>query len=212
MQKGQSLILILVGVLIVVGIAGGAYYLGKQRSSSAPSNNQTACTQDAKICPDGSAVGRVGPNCEFAECPKPSATPDETANWKTYINTKYSFSFKYPPDWILNEEGSEDGYAVWFYRPDYKDNPIQIQLNIQKNGTLEKEISTLKKQGIEMKNTTINNTPAIVFTGQIGNGIGYIKEFSRDNNLYSFDVRVINQNLNDYIELLDKIINTFKFQ
>jgi putative hemolysin len=28
-----------------------------------------ACTEEAKICPDGSAVGRVGPNCEFAPCP-----------------------------------------------------------------------------------------------------------------------------------------------
>lgn len=28
-----------------------------------------ACTLDAKICPDGSSVGRVGPNCEFAQCP-----------------------------------------------------------------------------------------------------------------------------------------------
>lgn len=28
-----------------------------------------ACTMDAKICPDGSAVGRTGPNCEFAACP-----------------------------------------------------------------------------------------------------------------------------------------------
>jgi hypothetical protein len=28
---------------------------------------------EAKICPDGSAVGRQGPNCEFAACPaKPS--------------------------------------------------------------------------------------------------------------------------------------------
>ncbi len=27
------------------------------------------CTADAKICPDGSAVGRVPPNCEFAPCP-----------------------------------------------------------------------------------------------------------------------------------------------
>ena len=27
------------------------------------------CTADAKICPDGSGVGRVGPNCEFALCP-----------------------------------------------------------------------------------------------------------------------------------------------
>lgn len=29
-----------------------------------------ACTEEAKICPDGSAVGRSGPNCEFAPCPK----------------------------------------------------------------------------------------------------------------------------------------------
>jgi hypothetical protein len=28
-----------------------------------------ACTMDAKVCPDGSAVGRQGPNCEFAPCP-----------------------------------------------------------------------------------------------------------------------------------------------
>ena len=27
------------------------------------------CTQEAKLCPDGSAVGRTGPNCEFAPCP-----------------------------------------------------------------------------------------------------------------------------------------------
>ncbi len=28
-----------------------------------------ACTLEAKLCPDGSAVGRTGPNCEFAQCP-----------------------------------------------------------------------------------------------------------------------------------------------
>lgn len=27
------------------------------------------CTQEAKLCPDGSYVGRTGPRCEFAECP-----------------------------------------------------------------------------------------------------------------------------------------------
>ncbi len=27
-----------------------------------------ACTQDAMICPDGTGVGRTGPNCEFV-CP-----------------------------------------------------------------------------------------------------------------------------------------------
>ena len=28
-----------------------------------------ACTQEAKQCPDGSYVGRTGPNCEFSACP-----------------------------------------------------------------------------------------------------------------------------------------------
>lgn len=36
--------------------------------------NPTACTQEAKICPDGSAVGRTGPNCEFAPCPAAKIT------------------------------------------------------------------------------------------------------------------------------------------
>lgn len=27
------------------------------------------CTMDARQCPDGSFVGRTGPNCEFAPCP-----------------------------------------------------------------------------------------------------------------------------------------------
>jgi hypothetical protein len=29
----------------------------------------TFCTLDAKLCPDGSYVGRVPPSCEFAPCP-----------------------------------------------------------------------------------------------------------------------------------------------
>ena len=28
-----------------------------------------ACTKEAKLCPDGSSVGRTGPNCEFSPCP-----------------------------------------------------------------------------------------------------------------------------------------------
>jgi hypothetical protein len=34
-----------------------------------PAPEMHACTMEAKICPDGSAVGRQGPNCEFAPCP-----------------------------------------------------------------------------------------------------------------------------------------------
>jgi|SRR3989344_5238816 len=32
-------------------------------------DGDVACTMEARLCPDGSAVGRTGPNCEFASCP-----------------------------------------------------------------------------------------------------------------------------------------------
>lgn len=36
------------------------------------------CTLEAKQCPDGSSVGRTGPNCEFAACPTtPKACTEE---------------------------------------------------------------------------------------------------------------------------------------
>jgi hypothetical protein len=34
-----------------------------------------ACTMDAKQCPDGTYVGRVAPDCEFAACPTTDAEP-----------------------------------------------------------------------------------------------------------------------------------------
>jgi len=37
-------------------------------SNTGTIDSPIACTQDARQCPDGSYVGRVGPNCEFAKC------------------------------------------------------------------------------------------------------------------------------------------------
>lgn len=33
------------------------------------SEDQVFCTMEAKLCPDGSYVGRSGPKCEFTPCP-----------------------------------------------------------------------------------------------------------------------------------------------
>lgn len=41
----------------------------KSISDTLEFTDQIACTTEAKICPDGSAVGRSGPKCEFAPCP-----------------------------------------------------------------------------------------------------------------------------------------------
>jgi hypothetical protein len=43
---------------------------GCTKSATSEPPGGAICTQDAKVCPDGSAVGRTGPHCEFAACPE----------------------------------------------------------------------------------------------------------------------------------------------
>lgn len=56
-------------VLIVVVGLGGFLYRNMLERNMVPQPEANACTLDAKVCPDGSSVGRVAPSCEFAACP-----------------------------------------------------------------------------------------------------------------------------------------------
>lgn len=62
-----------IGILIifVVGLFAAALWKNGAFGTfpSKLSGEQVGCTMEAKLCPDGSAVGRVGPSCEFAACP-----------------------------------------------------------------------------------------------------------------------------------------------
>lgn len=112
-QKGFAPILIIFSAVLLLVVVGGAYYFGKSIIKPVD-NDSRACTMEAKICPDGSSIGRTGPNCEFAQCPTvtPAKSADETANWKTYTNAKYSYSIKYPPNWSIDESMAE---SIHFY-------------------------------------------------------------------------------------------------
>lgn len=54
----------LLALLIIIVLASIMYFI-----SGYSQNNTKVCTFEAKICPDGSSVGRSGPNCEFTPCP-----------------------------------------------------------------------------------------------------------------------------------------------
>lgn len=83
-EGGQSQVLILAGVVLVLALVGGIFYLGR---ISAPKPQNVATSS-----------------------PQPSPAPDETvytesdrsANWKTYMNSYLQpFSFKYLSSWRL---------------------------------------------------------------------------------------------------------------
>ena len=65
-------IIVIAGALIVLV---SALYLLFRNTVEAPPGGR-ACTLEAKLCPDGSYVGRQPPNCEFAPCPSPRVRGD----------------------------------------------------------------------------------------------------------------------------------------
>ncbi|MBI2196668.1 PQQ-dependent sugar dehydrogenase [Candidatus Daviesbacteria bacterium] len=61
----------LAGVILgIIVLIGAALTLSGRFNPQNPSENGTVCTQDVELCPDGSYVGRVPPDCKFAQCPK----------------------------------------------------------------------------------------------------------------------------------------------
>lgn len=84
----------IVSFFLAIAIGGYLFVASKNQEPE-----QVACTLEAKLCPDGSSVGRTGPNCEFSLCP--TVKVDETANWKTYENTEFGYTVKYPPNYSV---------------------------------------------------------------------------------------------------------------
>ena len=75
-QQGFIAIALIAILAVVAGLT--MYSYNRQdgpKNTPPPYQEPVACTMEAKICPDGSAVGRTGPNCEFSACPTEKPTP-----------------------------------------------------------------------------------------------------------------------------------------
>ncbi len=103
-QKGFAPIIILVGVLVIAVVVGGVYFLGKQAT---PKTSQSLQPTTQPTIQPTTVPPILTPNVNSA----PTGA-EEAADWKTYTNTKYGFSFQYPSDsdWVFIEHGGPD---VW---------------------------------------------------------------------------------------------------
>lgn len=66
----------IIALLILLGAFVAINYDKKQVVAPVP--NTVACTMDAMQCPDGSYVGRTGPDCQFV-CPNKASVPPTVA-------------------------------------------------------------------------------------------------------------------------------------
>lgn len=93
--------MLLLSALFIAASSGAlGYYMGI-RSSAGPSitpppGDFASCTMEAKICPDGTSVGRVPPQCDFAPCPDfgndDSASPAPSPSTVTGSTQEVDFS------------------------------------------------------------------------------------------------------------------------
>lgn len=91
---------IMLGVLIIAGLAGGAYYLGRQAS---PRPSPPPVTSPASR---GEQTPQPTPSSNASREPTAST---ETASWKIYTTSK--LTFKYPPGFRV-EEREKDFFVI----------------------------------------------------------------------------------------------------
>lgn len=75
---------IVIGILVIAGVVGASYYYFVIKKPA-----------ETPLLPPPAEQPAQPP----AEAPSEEVLVDETANWKTYTNTKFGYSFKLPKHW-----------------------------------------------------------------------------------------------------------------
>lgn len=101
-----------VAILFVVGIASFLYRNTVERPGITAAMPE--CTLEAKICPDGTSVGRTGPSCEFAACALPNIEIADAG-----------VSFAIPEGYVADENGygADPRLLAAFVKPSFSGNP-----------------------------------------------------------------------------------------
>lgn len=114
--------------LIFSSIAAGIVVLltvafGIAKFNAARPIQSVICTMEAKVCPDGSAVGRSGPDCQFAACPAipapapaASSTPAATTTaTSTLANPASANCAKFGGTLAIQKNGQGAEYGLCYF-------------------------------------------------------------------------------------------------
>ncbi len=94
-------------IVLVLILVGGVVFYYTQAKVSAP--EVYVCTMDAKMCPDGSYVGRSGSNCEFTACPVVKESTEAKVGEKILSSGVYIT----PVEVLSDSRCPEDVVCVW---------------------------------------------------------------------------------------------------
>jgi hypothetical protein len=191
----------------------------------------TSCTEETKLCSDGSSVGRTGPDCEFSECPIPQMpeikTYDEenflegmsTLIGNKYVNERYNFSFEIPSTWVFQKE--EKGFSKFEYLnidliiSNFKEKTPPITEHILSISVIDRTFEEEYQQmdwnvGKEIENKIIiDNKEGVKRIGKNEWG-EYLTVVILPNENYTIEF-VLRTNEEPYISKFNDLLNSFKF-
>ncbi len=134
-ERGFASVIIILVLIGVLALGGGLIYYGQKVQRRTPTLPYPTSSQQATA----------------------SATLEDISNWKTYINSQYGFTFKYPPNWILEDAVKRvDSTRISIINPDY-------QNTVTKNGylpSIQIEINQYELSTGYQENTTIDGIKA----------------------------------------------------
>lgn len=189
----------LIYLFIAVLIYGGIYYLAAQQKKSSPYST----------------------NYPSPTISQPSPTPDETANWKTYENTKYGYQLKYPPTWQLQDNSDSDNNYISFYPPQ-----VNLALNDPGVPSIDLQVTSRPLSSYPTENLTQGGIPMITDWKTVSvNGINgiYYQVHQCAPQCYATTALPINQQKTiglsistvaqdqGYTNIYNQILSTFKF-
>lgn len=187
------------GIIIAFATVAVPFILSAQVGVGASVNanvGATICTMDAKLCPDGSYVGRTGPNCQFV-CPGPDATPSDVGSTEDggYIDIEGSVESESSSDVGYYQEAPHPGIPIgnWFLRiiknfsgSGSSGTVVDEEASVSADGAVSAEESGIEIQAAEETDVAVSNN----WFGLIVSQLRHWFNFGwRDRNASESDVR-----------------------
>lgn len=186
-QRGFAPLVIILSVLIIIGIAVGAYYLGTTKHNLPNSKVNTS---------DSSAV-------------KTNSSPSVNSGLKTYTNNFYNFKLDIPTDWIAEEQVVKDQKYVNGEYQTYKLSSPNGDLTIDntsifnKNNHIKEQLTNTK---VQLGEYTVDKYPYINDDNQRIDYVQLINIKRQQSVTFAFNGDIEKNN-----ELLLKILKTFAY-
>jgi hypothetical protein len=195
MRQKSFIPIIIVIILAIAGIVG-AYYFGSKKTNIIPVPSETPSA--------------VATNTPTQTDPTVKSTTDPTVEWKTYISSKYGFSFRYPDGYKV-EERVPGFMVIALLKEAVPQGGISIEARMQKPYDSLRSAEEYIKSALEIsQEIKINNWQVYLGTGKEGmtKGIKFRQAIA------PFDTGVIEAETietSSYAEIFDQILSTFKF-